>query len=149
MESQNGVGGGSVFKHPIVAEENQCSTACTGRVVLFVLCERKVVQKCFPTSGRARKIVQRWFFKIFSKTRLPSERLYGGVKVTPQVFNPIKRGFDFIWVVLFVLCERKVVQRCFPTSGRARKIVKRWFFKFFSKTRLPNERLSVSLGSLM
>ena len=49
-------------------------------------------------------------------------------KAHVQVFDRIKWGFDFICVVLFVLCERKVVKKCFPTIGTARKIVKRWFF---------------------
>ena len=86
---------------------------------------------------------------MFTKTTWGGRGGGGGVKVPPQVFDPIKRGFDFIWVVLFVLCERTVVQKCFRTSGRARKIVKRWFFKFFSKTRLLSVRLYISLGSPM
>ena len=73
----------------------------------------------------------------------------GVVKVPTQVFDLMKRGFYSIWGFRFVLCERKVVQKCFPTSGRARKIIQRWFFNLFSKTRLPSERLCVFLGSAM
>ena len=86
---------------------------------------------------------------MFTKTMWGGRGASRGVEVPPQVIDPIKTSFDFIWVVLFVLCERKVVQKCFPTSGRARKIVKRWFFKFFSKTRLPSVKLYISLRSQM
>ena len=51
-------------------------------------------------------------------------------------------GFDFICVVFFVLCERKMVPKCFPTIGTARKIVERWFFQAFSKKKLPIFRVA-------
>ena len=59
------------------------------------------------------------------------------VKAHLEVLDRIKSEVDFICVVIFLLCERKMVSKCFPTIGTARKIVERWFFQAYSKTRLP------------
>ena len=42
-------------------------------------------------------------------------------KVPIEVFHPVQKGVDSIWVVLLSSVEEKWCQKCFTTITRARK----------------------------